>query len=597
MPMNRKPFTWAVLLLLLPSLCLAWFNEQWTSRKQMTLDAGATGADIRETLQGFPLLLRLHPGNFGFFLDLAEQGRDLRFFQDDKTPLPYQIEQLDTLSEIGLVWVRLPSVHGGADSDSFWMYYGNSQAADSSDGKHLYDSAQALVYHFKEGEALPQDSSAYASHAAQSAAHIFPGGWIGAAALFNGNSPMRIDAAPHLQISTDKGWSFSAWVKIDQPQNQARLLEAVDGGNGLSLAVQGTALSARWQQPTGAAETPAVNLGLGRWQHVALVVEAGHLTLYLDGAAVANTAIGTAAFQPGLTLGAQFNGLLDEVQIAAAARSADWIKLAYRSQSPDFSVINFGADESNSSGDGHFQVIVQNVTADGWAVIGLTGLMLAVALAVMFGKTVVIRRVRADNRRFMAAYAGLSFRQIDSLDQPESPEQRELAESDFANALLGSHQHYQSSPLYHLYHLAMGELKLLQAGADRPLSPEAWHYLRVKLNSRIVEESRRLNSNMVLLTIAIAGGPFLGLLGTVIGVMITFAAIAASGDVNINSIAPGIAAALLATVAGLAVAIPSLFAYNYLLSHIKEIVSGMRVFSDELLALLSMRAVGQLQGD
>jgi biopolymer transport protein ExbB len=62
---------------------------------------------------------------------------------------------------------------------------------------------------------------------------------------------------------------------------------------------------------------------------------------------------------------------------------------------------------------------------------------------------------------------------------------------------------------------------------------------------------------MVMLTIAISGGPFLGLLGTVVGVMITFAAIAASGDVNVNAIAPGIAAALAATVAGLAVAIPA----------------------------------------
>jgi biopolymer transport protein ExbB len=86
---------------------------------------------------------------------------------------------------------------------------------------------------------------------------------------------------------------------------------------------------------------------------------------------------------------------------------------------------------------------------------------------------------------------------------------------------------------------------------------------------------------MVLLTIAISGGPFLGLLGTVIGVMITFAAIALSGDVNINAIAPGTAAALAATVAGLAVAIPSLFGYNWLNSRIKSISADNRVFVDE----------------
>jgi biopolymer transport protein ExbB len=65
--------------------------------------------------------------------------------------------------------------------------------------------------------------------------------------------------------------------------------------------------------------------------------------------------------------------------------------------------------------------------------------------------------------------------------------------------------------------------------------------------------------------------------------MITFAAIAAAGDVNVNAIAPGIAAALVATVAGLAVAIPALFGYNWLLSRVKNIVATLQVFGDELI--------------
>src|SRR3546814_20373345 len=87
---------------------------------------------------------------------------------------------------------------------------------------------------------------------------------------------------------------------------------------------------------------------------------------------------------------------------------------------------------------------------------------------------------------------------------------------------------------------------------------------------------------MVLLTIAISGGPFIGLLGTVLGVMITFASVAAAGEDNINAIAPGIAEALLATVAGLAVAIPALFGYNYLLSLVEEITTANQIFVDEL---------------
>jgi biopolymer transport protein ExbB len=92
---------------------------------------------------------------------------------------------------------------------------------------------------------------------------------------------------------------------------------------------------------------------------------------------------------------------------------------------------------------------------------------------------------------------------------------------------------------------------------------------------------------MVVLTIAISGGPFLGLLGTVVGVMITFAAIAESGDVNVNAIAPGIAAALVATVAGLVVAIPALFAYNYLVTRIGELTSDMQVFIDEFVTKMA----------
>ena len=83
------------------------------------------------------------------------------------------------------------------------------------------------------------------------------------------------------------------------------------------------------------------------------------------------------------------------------------------------------------------------------------------------------------------------------------------------------------------------------------------------MNTTILRENQRLQKQMVLLTIAIAGGPFIGLFGTVMGVMITFAEVALAGNVDVNAIAPGISAALVATVAGLAVAIPCLFGYNY----------------------------------
>lgn len=594
--MNKRYLLIGLFGLLFPVLALAWWNDDWNSRRQVTIDAAATGADIQETLSDVPVLVRLHAGNFGYFAELAENGRDLRFLKDDDTPLHYQVELLDSLSEIGLIWVRLPQVRGGVSSDDFWMYYGNGNAPDGSDSKTLYDTPQSLVYHFKDGEALPQDATAYLTHATDSKAQVEAAGWIGAAAKFTGAGPITINAAPQLAIAADKGWTFSTWVKFDQPQTAAKLLDAKDGASGLALEVQGTALIARWTGAGGVADIAPVNLTPGKWQHIVLVAKADKLELFVDGLSAGNKAITLSALNPTIAIGSAFNGLLDEVQIAATARSADWIKLSFRSQSPDFTVLGFGQDESNSSGDsGHFMVIVQNVTIDGWVVIGLTLIMLVVAVIVMVTKTLVINRTTKDNRLFLEKYRQLDLRKLGDLDQDESEEEHELAESDLLTALVGKHDHFQSSTLYHLYHLAIHELNQLQGDLNQSVSPEAWNYLHVKLDSQIVSESQRLNKNMVLLTIAIAGGPFLGLLGTVVGVMITFAAIAASGDVNINSIAPGIAAALLATVAGLAVAIPALFAYNYLLTQIKDITASMRIFADEFLAVLSMRAAQQQQ--
>jgi biopolymer transport protein ExbB len=144
--------------------------------------------------------------------------------------------------------------------------------------------------------------------------------------------------------------------------------------------------------------------------------------------------------------------------------------------------------------------------------------------------------------------------------------------------------------VYRIYHIGAEEIRhRFPGGANgaKVLSAQSIRAIRASLDAGMVKESHKLNNQMVLLTIAISGGPFLGLLGTVIGVMITFAAIAAAGDVNVNAIAPGIAAALLATVAGLTVAIPSLFGYNYLTIRIKNATSDMHVFIDEFVTKMA----------
>lgn len=580
----------------LPSLAWSWWNDDWASRKQIVLDAGVTGADIRDDVSDFPILVRLHTGNFGYFAELAENGKDLRFMLDDKTPLKFHLEKFDPINEMALAWVKFPRVQGQANSDSFWMYYGNKESPENTDISGTYDVNQALVFHFDEQSATPRDATAYGNHAIRSLAAIKSAGWIGAAAKFSATGNIEVAPSASLRIDPTKGWMFSAWIKIDQGQPQATVFRASEGDHAAELVVKEGTIIARYVKDRKPIETPPTSIQQpGQWRHIAVVLRPNKLELYTDGNLAADVPIILSAMNPTLTLGGTKNGdflagYLDEVQVSNLARDANWIKLSARSQSLDFTVVNLGEDESKqgSSDVSSFLVIIQNVTIDGWVVIGLTGVMFIVSIIVMVMKAFAISRIRKDNKAFLAQYEALSpADDPSSLDRDETEEEKELNDSEFLSTLVGKHDHFQSSPLYHLYHVGIGEVKKRTGGRQRPLTQEALHVIRVKLDSIVVRESQKLNGKMVLLTIAIAGGPFLGLLGTVVGVMITFAVIAATGDVNINSIAPGIAAALLATVAGLAVAIPSLFAYNYLLVQIKDIVADMRVFSDEFLAMLS----------
>ena len=83
-------------------------------------------------------------------------------------------------------------------------------------------------------------------------------------------------------------------------------------------------------------------------------------------------------------------------------------------------------------------------------------------------------------------------------------------------------------------------------------------------------EALRLERGMIVLSTAVAGGPFIGLPGTVWGVMEMFAGIARANAAPLTAMAPGVAGALIATVVGLLVAIPAMFAYNFMVTNIRK---------------------------
>jgi biopolymer transport protein TolQ len=115
------------------------------------------------------------------------------------------------------------------------------------------------------------------------------------------------------------------------------------------------------------------------------------------------------------------------------------------------------------------------------------------------------------------------------------------------------------------------------------------------LDVSIAREVEKLESNLLVLATVASAGPFVGLFGTVWGIMTAFRSIAASKNTSLAVVAPGIAEALFATAIGLFAAIPALIAYNKLSGDVAKTQARMESFADEFSAILS-RQIDQHTG-
>jgi biopolymer transport protein TolQ len=124
-----------------------------------------------------------------------------------------------------------------------------------------------------------------------------------------------------------------------------------------------------------------------------------------------------------------------------------------------------------------------------------------------------------------------------------------------------------------------GNTDHLARSVTTKISLPSFEAVKVILEEAAGAEAMALEKGMIVLSTAVAGGPFIGLLGTVWGVMSTFAGIAESKAATLTAMAPGVAAALVATVTGLLVAIPAMFAYNFMVTTIRAITQELDGFA------------------
>jgi biopolymer transport protein ExbB len=578
-----------------PARADSWWSSDWSARKTITIDTSANGADITDPIGTIPVLIRLDVSNFTF--DSANpDGSDLRFIaSDDKTPLAYHIEKYDHLLGQAFIWVSVPNLSPNAQS-TIYLYYGNPKATAAGDPKGTYDANMVLVDHFGEHNAPIRD---WTGHGNASLNQGIPDdfGLIGPGERLDGQSTIQLPGSPSLAWTAGQAATFSIWFNETNLQPDAILYSRTDGTSTFQIGVDNGVPFAAITTPAGTQRSSGgAAIAAATWHHLTVVTGA-NVSLYVDGVPYGSLAATLPALNSVAYLGGDANtgtapviapaapapapnapaaatpttgfiGSIDELEISNSARPIGAIKFTAYSQGNNplaGRLIAYGTEEKPPSWfSGPIVVILTSVTPDGWAVIFILIIMAIVSWVVMADKAALVSRVGKANAKFLAQYESQNG------DLATAPKQ-------------GKKTGLESSPLYAIYQTGVHEIgkRISNGQADRGLSAQSIAAIRSALDGVAARENQKLNRSMVLLTIAISGGPFLGLLGTVVGVMLTFATIAAAGDVNVNAIAPGISAALVATVAGLAVAIPALFGYNYLNSRISSATTDMRVFVDE----------------
>lgn len=195
-----------------------------------------------------------------------------------------------------------------------------------------------------------------------------------------------------------------------------------------------------------------------------------------------------------------------------------------------------------------------------YGVMGVLAVFSLYSWTIILAKLFSFRSARSANRHFLRA-----FRKAVRLD-----------------AVAAASEQYRSSPLVGVFDFGYSEVCRQMSARSKITNQVA---LERTLQLGISEEVARLEKNMSWLATTAAVCPFIGLFGTVLGIIDAFQQLGLSGATSMRAVGPGIARALVATAMGLAAAIPAAIFYNYFGNAVKEIGTKMEDFSLEFLNL------------
>jgi biopolymer transport protein ExbB/TolQ len=228
--------------------------------------------------------------------------------------------------------------------------------------------------------------------------------------------------------------------------------------------------------------------------------------------------------------------------------------------------------EAAEAAGGHQEVslwaLVQRLETLELVVMIILALCAIYAIALLFEKIYVMRKAGKQTKDFLAA-----FRKANSVEEAEAIVRK-----------------LPASGIKSMFDAGMGEVRRTQdlgLYTMRDARDHTMQRVTSAMVSRQNEHLEDLGSNMTFLASIGANAPFIGLFGTVWGIMVAFVGIAESQTTSLAVVAPGIAGALLATAAGLAAAIPAVLIYNFSAKQISKQAGKLDDFASEFIALVS----------
>jgi hypothetical protein len=344
----------------------------WKYNKKITLTTSASGAGVAGNVTDFPVLVRLNSTVFDF-AQAGSDGADVRFAKPDGTPLSFEIEQWNSAASSAQIWVKVDTVFGNNDSQSFQMYWGVSTAgstdppqgpvSSSSNSAAVFDTAAGFqaVWHLNQPDnALVKDATANHFNGNPSApAPAGAAGEIGMGCKFDGISnfiQIPGSASGKLNFPKDGTYALSAWVYADTIDTLIYTVLA-KGNQQYNFELKMFDWEfAEYKDKVGW-EMTYYRAAAKNWTYLVGIRNGTMEYFFVNGTCVDSTVyinsspssrytgfdvtIGKTNGLGGGNLPYFFKGMIDEIRISNVANSADWIKLCYMNQKAQDALVVF----------------------------------------------------------------------------------------------------------------------------------------------------------------------------------------------------------------------------------------------------------------